>query len=65
MNAFLQKFFIDYGLLISSNPLLPIKDIITENSKVGIYCFFCLITFSIFIELQLKIFLRINLKPEY
>lgn len=65
MNAFLQKFFIDYGLLISSNPLLPIKDIVTKNSKIEIYCFFCLMNFSIFIELQLKIFLHINLKPEY
>lgn len=65
MNAFLQKFFIDYGLLISSHLLLPIKDIITKNSKIGIYCFFCLITFSIFIELQLKIFLCINLNSEY
>lgn len=65
MNAFLQKFFIDYGLLISSSSLLPIKDTVAKNTKIEIYCFFCLITFSIFIELQLKIFLCINLKPGY
>lgn len=34
MNAFLQKFFIDYGLLISSSPLLPIKDIVKNRARL-------------------------------
>lgn len=37
MNAFLQKFFIDYGLLISSSPLLPIKYIVKKIETVFLF----------------------------
>lgn len=62
MNAFLHKPYIDYSLLVSSSHSSQIKDIV---GKTKIFFLFYLIPFGIFIELELKIFLYVNLKPGY